>query len=118
MITLAGILEGVQTRKDKTLKLTFGSQELPPNEAGKIMAMANSFCFVSFKPESFTETEKEMMAQIKADMLTNNAKTPSQRLRSVIYILFTHNNEGFNNFDSFYTHKMEQIISHLKTKLP
>lgn len=117
MIILPAILEGVTTRKDKTVKLTFGTQELSPAEAGNVMALANSFCFLSIKKEDFTQTEKELMEQIKADSLTNNAKTPSQRLRSVLYVLFTKNNEGFAKFDAFYTHKIEQMIEHFKTKL-
>jgi len=74
MILLPAQLEGVSTRKDKTIKLVFGSQELNPNDAASVMTLANSFCFLAIKPETFTETEKELMAQVKADMLTNNAK--------------------------------------------
>lgn len=117
MIILAAQLEGVTTRRDKTLKLTFGSQELTPSDAGNIMAIANSFCFLAIKPETFTPTEKELLEQIKADTLTNAAKTPSQRLRGVLYIAFTQNNEGFDSFDKFYTHKIEQMITHFKSKL-
>jgi hypothetical protein len=118
MIVLPAQLEGVSTRKDKTLKLIFGTNELNPSDAASVMTLANSFCFLAIKPETFTETEKELMAQVKADMLTNNAKSPSQRLRSVLYVLFTNNNEGFDKFDSFYTHKIEQMIDHFKSKLP
>lgn len=117
MIILPAILEGVTTRKDKTLRLTFGTQELPATEAGKLLALNNAFCFLSIKPEDFTTTEKEMMEQIKADTLTNTGKTPSQRLRSTLYVLFTQNNEGFTKFDAFYAHKMEQMIDHYKSKL-
>lgn len=117
MILLPAQLEGVSTRKDKTLKLVFGSQELSPNDAASVMTLANSFCFLAIKPETFTETEKELMAQVKADMLTNNAKTPSQRLRGVLYVLFTTNNEGFDKFDAFYTHHISRIIDQYKLKI-
>jgi hypothetical protein len=117
MIILAASLEGVTTRKDRTVKLTFGTQELTPTEAGNVMALANSFCFLSIKPKSFTATEKELLEQMKADQMTNTGKTPSQRLRSTLYVLFTQNNEGFDKFDAFYTHKIESMIDHFKTKL-
>ena len=117
MIILAAQLEGVSTRKDKTLKLVFGTNEMNPSEAGNIMSLANSFCFLSIKPESFTATEKELLEQIKADQMTNTGKTPSQRLRATLYVLFTQNNEGFDKFDSFYIHKIEQMIEHFKSKL-
>ena len=117
MIFLAAQLEGVTTRKDKTVKLTFGTQELTPAEAGNVMAIANSFCFLAIKPESFTPTEKELMEQLKADSLTNAAKSPSQRIRAVLYRLWESNSEGYITFDSFYTFKMETIINHLKSKI-
>ncbi len=117
MITLAAQLEGVSTRKDKTVKLTFGTQELSPTTAGEIMSISNSFCFLAIKAETFTNTEKELLEQIKADQLTNTAKTPSQRLRAVLYVLFSQNNEGFDKFDSFYINKLESMIEHFKSKL-
>jgi hypothetical protein len=117
MILLSAGLESVSTRKDKTLKIIFGTQELAPKEAGAVMAMANSFCFLAIKPETFTLTEKELMEQLKIDQMTNTIKTPSQRLRGVLYILFTQNNEGFEKFDSFYIHKIEQMVEHFKSKL-
>lgn len=118
MILVAATLEGIRTRKDKTLSLSFGTQEMPPSEAGNLMALANSFCFLAIKSETFTATEKELMEQIKADQLTNAAKTPSQRLRGVLYVLFTHDDEGYKKFDEFYTFKLDQIIDHFKSKLP
>jgi len=118
MILIPAILEGISTRKDNSLKVVFTSQELSPTDGYNLMALMNSFCFLAIKPETFTQTEKELMQQIKADTLTNSAKSPSQRLRSVLYILFTTNNEGFKTFDDFYKHKIEQMIDHFKTKLP
>lgn len=118
MILVPAQLEGVATRKDKTLKLTFGTHELGEGEGGKLLSLNNSFCFLAIKPETFTPTEKELMEQIKADMLTNTAKSPSQRLRAVIFLNWQQNNEGYEKFDSYYTHKMEAFIDHLKKKLP
>lgn len=117
MIILPGQLENVTSRKDRTLKLTIGTQELSPAYAGRVMAMANSYCFFSIKPEDFTVTEKEILAQLKADQLTNTGKTPSQRLRSTLYVLFTQNPEGFTKFDDFYIHHYSKIIEHFKSKI-
>jgi len=118
MILIPAILEGISTRKDKTLRLTFGTQEMPPNEAGNLMSLSNSFCFLAIKPETFTQTEKEIMQQLKADNLTNNIKTPSQRLRAVLYVCFQNDGEGFNDFDGYYIAKINNLIEHFKTKLP
>lgn len=44
-------------------------------------------------------------------------KTPSQRLRAVLFILWqTEGKKG--QFESWYQHKMETLIEHVKKKLP
>jgi len=44
-------------------------------------------------------------------------KTQSQRLKNVLYILYSQQPEGFTDFESFYKHRTEQIINQIKTKL-
>lgn len=44
-------------------------------------------------------------------------KSPSQRLRSVIFLLWKQA-DGELPFEVYYSTKMEQIIDHLKSKLP
>ena len=44
-------------------------------------------------------------------------KSPSQRMRSVIFLLWKQDNEDLP-FEVFYGQTMEKIIDHLKTKLP
>lgn len=44
-------------------------------------------------------------------------KSPSERLRAVFYQHYNRNNEGFEEFDPYYEHKMELLINHYKNKL-
>ena len=41
-------------------------------------------------------------------------KSPSQRLRGVLYNLFEQDDKGFDTFDHYYEDKMEKIINHYK----
>ena len=41
-------------------------------------------------------------------------KSPSQRLRGVFYSLFKQDDQGFDDFDSYYDDKMDKIINHYK----
>jgi len=43
-------------------------------------------------------------------------KTPSERLRSILYRLYTHERPMIT-FDEYYEEKLETIINHFKTKL-
>lgn len=63
-----------------------------------------------------TISQKEI-AQVEAIDAEFEGKTPSKRLRDVIYVLFTQQPEGYKDFDSFYKFKMNVITEHLKSKL-
>lgn len=114
MILLSGIIENLTTRKDKTIKITFGSQELNPNQAAELFQNNQQFCYFAIKNEPFIDSEKELIGSLKSDY---EAKTPSQRLRNILYRLFNDDNEGFSDFQNYYISKMETIISHYKNKL-
>ena len=44
-------------------------------------------------------------------------KTPSQRLRAVLAVMFKQNNEGFKTVDEHYKYYIEKFINHIKGKL-
>lgn len=116
MILIPAQLEAVTTRKDKTLKLTFGTNELTPVQASELFTTANQFGYLLFKEESFSRDEIDMVESLKTD-LEDTMKKPSQRLRGVLYRNYEMNNEGFNTFSKYYDSKMEQLILHFKSKL-
>ena len=116
MIIIPAQLEAVTTRKDKTLKLTFGTNELTPNQASELFTIANQFGYLAFKDEDFKREELEVVESLKSE-LEDTLKKPSQRLRGVMFICFKQDNEGFNTFSKYYDSKMEQVINHFKGKL-
>jgi hypothetical protein len=115
MILLSGQIESLTTRKDKTLKITIGSQELSPIECANIFMLNQSFCYIGLKQEPFQTNETELLDSLKTDF--ENIKTPAQRLRGILYRNFEQNPEGYNDFNSFYIAKMEKICEHYKGKL-
>lgn len=116
MITIPAILENVSTRKDKTIKITFGSNELSPEQITFLFSHANAYGYLAFKEETFRKEELDVISSLKAEV-DEGLKTPSKRLRGVLYVLFEKNNEGFTSFTKYYDYKMEQIINFVKTKL-
>lgn len=114
MILLAGQIESIATRKDKTLKVTIGTQELSPNQASDIFVLNQRFAYIGLKEEPFTQSEEVLIAGLKSEI---NQKSSSQRLRSVLYKLYEQDKKGYKDFLTFYTGEMERIIEHYKTKI-
>jgi len=114
-ILFAAQVDGIRSRKDRTVGLTLSTQELTPEKAGELFGTNGHLvtCYLSVK-EHITDTEKEIIDGVEAP---TQGKTPSQRLRSVLYLMWEQNNEGYTDKNLHYLHHMDKIIEHYKTKL-
>jgi hypothetical protein len=114
-LLLPVIIEGIRTRKDKTLAVTLGTQEMGPGQAGELIGLSGMLCAVYISPkESIDQREMDQVDKLDPEL---GGKTQSQRLRNVLFKLFEQNPEGFKEFDSFYKAKTKTIIEHYKSKL-
>lgn len=116
MIIIPAQLESYRSLKDRTLKITFETNELNPQDLLGIAENLNSFGYLAFKKEPFKEEERLTIEQLEADY-EDKAKTPSKRLRGVLYRNYEQNNDGFDSFVRYYDHHLEKIINHFKSKL-
>lgn len=108
-------VETIQTRKDHTLKIVLGTPELTPAKGAEVLAMMNKVVATYFSPkDTIDQKEIDQVDNLQSEF---GGKTPSQRLRNVLFVSYEQNKEGFKDFASFYTHKMETIIDHYKGKL-
>ena len=57
-----------------------------------------------------------MIDNIEAEYTDTN-KTPSQRLRGVLWHCFNKEPEGYKTFPAYYENKLETLINHFKSKL-
>lgn len=117
MISLSTVLEGMQSRADKSWKLTFGTLELTPDLMAQLGSIQQSACFLGISANPFNSEEKSIIENTKAE-LADTGKSHSQRLRGVLYVNWEHDNEGYENFHDYYIVKMDKIINHFKSKLP
>ena len=115
MILLPAQVESITTRKDKSVKITIGTQELTPADAAKIFYLNQQFCYLAIKPEPFTREEIGSIDSLKTDL--NTAKTPSQRLRGILYLNYQQDNKGYKDFTTYYSSELDKICEHYKTKL-
>jgi len=115
-IAIPAIIERIATRKDNTISITIGCNELAPANVGQLMSMHGKLGYVCIKPEAFTKQELDIVDMLKTD--ESIGKTPAQRLRGVLYRLWQQDNKGYTDFALFYGAELEKIINHYKDKLP
>lgn len=108
-------IENITTRRDNTIKLTIGTNEMSPEKAAGLFALLNKIaCIYISEKETIPQAEIDKVDALNPEFGT---KTQSQRMRNVLYKLFEQNDEGFKDFDSFYKHHTDVIIEHLKKKI-
>lgn len=115
MIIIPSIIERIATRKDNTLVISIATNEISPNKVGLLMTLHNKMGYVAINEEKFTGAQEKAISELKTDIATG--KTPAQRMRSTLYVLFTQDNCGFTDFDQFYSNRMELMITQIKDKL-
>jgi hypothetical protein len=109
---LAATMENVSTRRDGTIKLTLGTQEISQGKAGELFTMQNKILaiYLTLK-ETVPQSVMDQVDQIDIDM---PGKTKSQRQRNVLYRIWELQKEGHKTFESYYSAKMEEHINNLK----
>lgn len=110
-------VETIQSRKDNTLKVILGTQEL--TQGGKLFPLQNKLCTIGIVPnEALTQADIDTIqsSRIGIDDVPNG-KTPSQRLRGALFIYWQQNETGYDDFNLYYMNWMEKRIENVKSKL-
>jgi hypothetical protein len=115
-IAIQGTVEGLQTRKDRTLKITIGSQELKGKQMAELMDLNQSLVYVYISPKAVTKQEKDLIDGVEIDAPVN-VKSASQRLRNVFYRIWSNNATGVDKFEDYYKQRMESVIDFYKEKI-
>lgn len=115
MITIAVNLETISTLKDGTIKLVFETQELKPKDVGILFSYRNSLGYLSFKPETFSDEELKIIEGLKVEDFEGN-KSPSKRMRDILFRLWQQDNSGYDDFNLFYQYRMNNLNEMLKNE--
>ncbi len=116
MLILPAHLESYRSLKDRTLKLTYETSELTPEQMGEVHQSVLKSGFMAFNADPFTTKQQQMLGELQVDY-DDPAKTPSKRLRGVLYRNWEQTPEGYKTFEDYYRSKMEIVIVHFKGKL-
>jgi len=113
-LILDGVLENLSTRQDGSVKVSFATQELAPEQGASLFQLRGKYCKALFSDSNITELESVL---VDAEKITGTKKkSQSQRLRAVLYR--NHEQSGFDiDFENYYHTEMERIIEHYRNKL-
>lgn len=107
------IVESISTRSDGSLKVILGTQEANDETAAGLIRLRGKYVKVLLSEENIIP---DVVSAVEgAALLAGHQKTPSQKLRHVIYRLWQQ--EGTGDSDTFYKEKMNEIIESIKIKL-
>jgi hypothetical protein len=109
--SVPAILDGFRPLKDGGASLTFHTQEITKADKVMIMEFFDTFGYLLFAKNDID------ISDIPDSIAVDNAgKSPSQRLRAVLYIYWRQKQTG-TDFDIWYKQYMEKIIDQIKIKL-
>ena len=99
---------------NKTLDLTFNTSELSAEGIGTLLLYLHQTGTLAFKVGSFTDEEIESLPEYKPEFA--NSKTPSERLRNVLFVYYKQQNIQ-EDFEVWRIREMERIINGYKEQL-
>lgn len=110
-ISTPAIIEGLSARKDRSLGLRVTTPELTPEEKALFFELQGVNIDIVITPKDEPNPE-----DYKIEVSDIDTKSPSQRMRSVLFILWKQDNEGLE-FAEYYRRHMEKLIEYLKAKI-
>jgi hypothetical protein len=106
-------LEGVSLLKDGGVSLRYHTNELTADEKVVVSGYYQKFGWLLFSEQEHDE-DLLKLEDIRKDI---GGKTPSQRMRSVLYVLYSQSGRLDLTFEQFYAEKMNRIIDQIKANL-
>ena len=97
--------------KDGGMRIRLETQELSNEQKVSLLEYNNTFGHFLFQPNPIQERD------VPKEAAKREGKTPSERLRGVLYLIHRENGGQENNFYDYYLNEMEKVINHYKTKI-
>lgn len=113
-VTLPAIVTGLSALKDGTIKVTLNLQEVHPDMAAKAFALNNQHVKAYITTDNVTQ---DVIDALNEWELEPEEKSPSKRLKNVLYRLWEQDHQGYEDSELFYRNRMNKIIEQIKSKL-
>jgi hypothetical protein len=110
-------VETIATRHDGSVKIVMGTYELNTQSAVKLFDLRKSEALMYLSSDNISQEELDALDGFKLDAEKTDGKTPSQRLRAVLYVYWKQHKQKDIEFDIFYLKYMNRTIDKIKDKL-
>jgi hypothetical protein len=114
LLQVPGEISKVETMRNGALKLRIDTQEnVSPEVRAKIMMMVDKLGYFTFAARLIQPEDIADLPELKRE---EDGKSPAQRLRATLFVLFNQEKpEG--GFELFYQQHMQKLIDFVKNKL-
>lgn len=113
LISVPAQVVNMNPRQDRSWKLQFETRELSGDEVKILADNYQGEGWLLFKPNS----EGISLKEVPTETAEAGVKTPSQRLRASIMVLYR-NTGAKGDPEAYYRTKMEQLIEYVQSKIP
>ena len=114
LLQIPAHIQGAKTLVDRGLSLTIHTQEMNPEDSAMLFRLKGKSGWFLFKE---AKIEEEDIAQIPEEVKEfKSDRTPSQRLRAVIYRVWEQSGAKETFFEFYFRH-LEKIIDQYKSQL-
>jgi hypothetical protein len=86
-VILRADFSGFKIRANHTFDISFNTSELPSEQAAILLPLLNVTGTLAFKRGDFTDAEVDDLPEPKPEFAKQ--KSPSERLRNVLFVYFT-----------------------------
>lgn len=125
LLIFSGIVSGYKGLVAGGMNLTIETNEMNPKDTALIVGLHRKPVKVMIEQGlieadnlGFSQDDFEEFTNKQFDELdSRQTKTPSQRMRNVLYVLYEQDTEGYTNFKDYYDYKLEKVITWLKEKI-
>lgn len=118
-VIFEGGVNKVSTLADGSLSINIHTQELDTDTMTRIFNLRKSPGMVLISSDDISKAEVDAVSEFTTNFEVGKTKSPSQRLRAVLYRVWEQEGEprGYKDFAVFYASYMERIINEYKSYL-
>lgn len=113
-VLIPALLTKLSTKADKSIKIEFATREFRGDEIAELLKYRDQEGWLQFN-----ENGEEMTAPTeKAESGLGEGKSPGQRQRAALYVMWEKNGKPTDTFEEYYRVQMERILDQIKAKIP
>ena len=105
IVQFSAIIDGVTAKKDRTLSLKIGSQELPPEDTAKIFEHQGHQIWVAMAENPLATEDLDIPDSVNRI----GEKSPSQKLRERLAVYYKSQKGSYEGFENWYKDILEKI---------